>query len=74
MKTGSTGALCFVSVEHTITTPRGVAIRERQDIVYRDMGGAAACRAAEGARRRRRSQSIARAMSAIPCCCFAIRR
>jgi 3-methylfumaryl-CoA hydratase len=36
-KTGSTGALCFVSVEHTITTPRGVAIRERQDIVYRDM-------------------------------------
>jgi 3-methylfumaryl-CoA hydratase len=41
MKTGSTGALCFVSVEHTITTPRGAAIRERQDIVYRDMGGAA---------------------------------
>jgi 3-methylfumaryl-CoA hydratase len=40
MKTGSTGALCFVAVEHTITTPRGVAIRERQDIVYRDMGGA----------------------------------
>ena len=41
MKTGSTGVLCFVSVEHTITTPRGIAIRERQDIVYRDMGGAA---------------------------------
>src|SRR5258705_13719046 len=41
MKTGSTGVLCFVSVEHTITTPRGVAIRERQDIVYRDMGGGA---------------------------------
>src|SRR5712664_2315041 len=41
MKTGSTGVLCFVSVEHTITTPRGTAIRERQDIVYRDMGGAA---------------------------------
>jgi 3-methylfumaryl-CoA hydratase len=37
MKTGSTGALCFVSVDHTITTPRGVAIRERQDIVYRDV-------------------------------------
>jgi 3-methylfumaryl-CoA hydratase len=37
MKTGSTGALCFVAVEHTITTPRGVAIRERQDIVYRDV-------------------------------------
>src|SRR5438067_6995357 len=37
MKSGSTGVLCFVSVEHLITTPRGTAIRERQDIVYRDM-------------------------------------
>jgi 3-methylfumaryl-CoA hydratase len=37
MKTGSTGVLCFVSVEHVVTTPRGVAIRERQDIVYRDI-------------------------------------
>ena len=42
MKAGSTGVLCFVSVEHTITTPRGIAIRERQDIVYRDMGSAQA--------------------------------
>ncbi|MEA2864154.1 MAG: 3-methylfumaryl-CoA hydratase [Bradyrhizobium sp.] len=40
MKTGSTGALCFVAVEHLITTPRGPAIRERQDIVYRDMSSA----------------------------------
>jgi 3-methylfumaryl-CoA hydratase len=40
MKTGSTGVLCFVSVEHLITTPRGTAIRERQDIVYRDMAPA----------------------------------
>ena len=37
MKTGSTGTLCFVSVDHTISSPRGVAIRERQDIVYRDV-------------------------------------
>jgi 3-methylfumaryl-CoA hydratase len=37
MKTGSTGALCFVSVDHLIATPRGTALRERQDIVYRDM-------------------------------------
>ncbi|HEY8337849.1 MAG TPA: MaoC family dehydratase N-terminal domain-containing protein [Tardiphaga sp.] len=36
LKTGSTGALCFVSVEHLVTTPRGLAIRERQDLVYRD--------------------------------------
>jgi 3-methylfumaryl-CoA hydratase len=42
MKTGSTGVLCFVSVEHLITTPRGTAIRERQDIVYRDMSAAPA--------------------------------
>ncbi|MET3302460.1 hydroxyacyl-ACP dehydratase HTD2-like protein with hotdog domain [Bradyrhizobium japonicum] len=37
VKTGSTGTLCFVAVEHTVTSPRGVAIRERQDIVYREM-------------------------------------
>jgi 3-methylfumaryl-CoA hydratase len=40
VKTGSTGTLCFVSVEHLISTARGTAIRERQDIVYREMGGA----------------------------------
>jgi 3-methylfumaryl-CoA hydratase len=40
MKTGSTGTLCFVSVEHLIATPRGTAIRERQDIVYRDVSNA----------------------------------
>ncbi len=37
MKSGSTGVLCFVSVQHEVTTPRGIAIRERQDIVYRDV-------------------------------------
>jgi 3-methylfumaryl-CoA hydratase len=40
VKTGSTGTLCFVAVEHLVSTPRGTAIRERQDIVYREMGGA----------------------------------
>ena len=40
MKTGSTGTLCFVSVEHLVTTARGTAIRERQDIVYRDVSSA----------------------------------
>ncbi|HEX7789699.1 MAG TPA: protein dehydratase, partial [Afipia sp.] len=40
LKTGSTGTLCFVSVEHAITTPRGVALRERHDIVYRDLAPA----------------------------------
>jgi 3-methylfumaryl-CoA hydratase len=37
VKTGSTGTLCFVSVNHEISTAHGVAIRERQDIVYREM-------------------------------------
>ena len=40
MKTGSTGVLCFVSVDHEVATPRGIALRERQDIVYRDMASA----------------------------------
>jgi len=37
MKTGSSGTLCFVAIEHLIKTPRGTAIRERHDIVHRDM-------------------------------------
>ncbi|MET4262456.1 3-methylfumaryl-CoA hydratase [Bradyrhizobium sp. S3.12.5] len=41
VKSGSTGTLCFVAVEHSISSPRGVAIRERQDIVYREMTGIA---------------------------------
>jgi len=48
-KSGSTGQLCFVSVEHLMTTARGLAIRERQDIVYRDMGGAPGAPAAKPA-------------------------
>ncbi len=40
LKTGSTGALCFVAVDHEITTPRGTAIRERHNIVYRDVSTA----------------------------------
>jgi 3-methylfumaryl-CoA hydratase len=35
VKEGRTGVLCFVTVEHAITGPRGLAIAERQDIVYR---------------------------------------
>jgi 3-methylfumaryl-CoA hydratase len=40
MKAGSTGPLCFVSVDHLVTTQRGTALRERQDIVYRDVSAA----------------------------------
>jgi len=49
MKTGSTGVLCFVSVDHLVTTSRGTALRERQDIVYRDISTAPATAAAKPA-------------------------
>jgi 3-methylfumaryl-CoA hydratase len=49
LKTGSTGTLCFVSVEHVVTTPRGTAIRERQDIVYRDVSTTQAAAPAKAA-------------------------
>jgi 3-methylfumaryl-CoA hydratase len=37
VKEGSTGILCFVTVDHEVFSPRGLAIEERQDIVYRDV-------------------------------------
>jgi 3-methylfumaryl-CoA hydratase len=40
LKSGSTGLLCFVSVDHVFKTQRGTAIRERHDIVYREMPAA----------------------------------
>ncbi len=39
-KSGRSGSLCFVTVDHTVATGRGFAIRERQDIVYREAAGA----------------------------------
>jgi 3-methylfumaryl-CoA hydratase len=39
LKQGRSGELWFVGIDHQYATPRGVAIRERQDLVYR---GAAA--------------------------------
>lgn len=41
-KNGRTGALCFVTVRRELTTERGVALRERHDIVYREAAKAAA--------------------------------
>lgn len=38
-KVGSTGPLCFVTVQHELTTRRGPAISERQSIVYRQLFG-----------------------------------
>jgi 3-methylfumaryl-CoA hydratase len=42
VKQGRTGTLCFVSVDHEYSTPRGVALSERHDIVYREAVDAAA--------------------------------
>jgi 3-methylfumaryl-CoA hydratase len=38
LKDGRSGPLVFVTVSHVYRTPRGVAITERQDLVYRDAG------------------------------------
>lgn len=35
-KTGSTGSMVFVTVQHTISGPRGVSLVEEHDIVYRE--------------------------------------
>ncbi|CAN7654315.1 MaoC family dehydratase N-terminal domain-containing protein [Bosea sp. LjRoot90] len=35
-KDGRTGPLCFVAVDHELVTERGVALRERHNIVYRE--------------------------------------
>ena len=39
-KVGRSGRLAFVTVDHAVATERGVAIRERQDIVYREAANA----------------------------------
>jgi 3-methylfumaryl-CoA hydratase len=39
-KDGRSGRLCFVTVDHAVATERGVAIHERQDIVYREAANA----------------------------------
>ena len=51
-KQGRSGELWFVGVDHEYVTPRGTAVRERQDIVYREAApaetGAATSDAARG--------------------------
>lgn len=53
LKTGGSGALCFVVVRHEFSNPRGPAISERQDIVYREpsAGQVVARQTSEGAPR-----------------------
>lgn len=40
-KSGGSGRLVFVTVKHVVEGPRGIAIEEEQDIVYRGAEGAA---------------------------------
>lgn len=46
-KEGRSGRLCFVTVSHELIGPQGPAIRERQNIVYREAAGAQTGAAAE---------------------------
>lgn len=41
VKTGRTGTLCFVTVDHRIDSGGRLAVQERQDIVYRGADGSA---------------------------------
>ena len=40
-KQGRSGAMCFVTVRHEIASPRGLAVVEEQDLVYREVSTAA---------------------------------
>ncbi|MEA2833512.1 MAG: 3-methylfumaryl-CoA hydratase [Methylobacteriaceae bacterium] len=50
VKEGRSGRLCFVAVDHEISTPRGLALKERHDIVYRDAPSGDPSQQAEPAR------------------------
>ena len=43
-KQGRSGAMCFVTVRHEISSPRGLAVVEEQDLVYREASPAAPAR------------------------------
>jgi 3-methylfumaryl-CoA hydratase len=46
VKHGRTGVLCFVTVDHEISSGSGLAISERQDLVYRPLAASAAGKSA----------------------------
>lgn len=46
LKSGQQGALLFVTLRHRVTSDRGLAIEEEQDIVYREPGDAPSAPAA----------------------------
>ncbi|MBE7200376.1 MAG: MaoC family dehydratase N-terminal domain-containing protein [Parafilimonas terrae] len=69
-KEGRSGKLCFVTVDHVISGPRGAAIRERQDIVYREAATAQTGTAAPGERDAPASYEAVWAVPATPTLLF----
>ncbi len=72
LKTGSTGTLCFVSVDHELTT-RAASPSASGTISSIAMSRRRTPHPPSPQRRRRR-QNTAKPIWPIPCCCFAIRR
>ena len=54
LKNGRSGALVFVAVDHAVSTPRGLAVQERQTIVYRGIQAEASTPPAEAPKGRHR--------------------
>jgi 3-methylfumaryl-CoA hydratase len=69
-KEGRSGRLCFVTVEHAVATDRGDAIRERQDIVYREAAAAQTGAAVEPERDDPTAYEAAWAVAATPTLLF----
>jgi 3-methylfumaryl-CoA hydratase len=66
-KNGRSGSLCFVTVNHTYSTPRSVATRDTQNLVFRDPAPTPQARAAppDASTRRARHSKMMHADSAL---------
>ena len=71
-KQGRTGELWFLALDHDYVTERGVAIRERQDIVYREaaMPGRAGARPAPASTEPERPQGVVWTLATPPTLLF----
>ncbi len=75
VKEGRSGRLCFVAVDHEISTERGIALKERHDIVYRDAAsGGSAKQDGPAPETPPRARAMERSRKTpTRSCCFAIR-
>ena len=69
-KEGRSGRLCFVTVDHVVATERGIALREQQDIVYREAAGAQTGTVATPERDAPEAYAVAWAVPATPTLLF----